>query len=98
MSACPVASSGPAFLSEDPWEPHALEALFAGRVQAEEIRGEIEMTVKEILESLPEEKREMMAAFLYSRMPRHYIPTNKAPSDTPAPLPQPSLLSQAQSV
>jgi hypothetical protein len=43
------------------------------------------MTVKEFLDSLPEEKREDMADFFYSRVPCRYGLRNTASQDTQPP-------------
>ena len=43
------------------------------------------MTVKELLDSLPDEKREDMADFLYSRVPCGFIPKDSEPSEEDLP-------------
>lgn len=53
------------------------------------------MTIAEFLESLPEEKREMIAEYLYSRVPCRFGIRSKAVEDTPEPLPIPSVSSLA---
>jgi hypothetical protein len=55
------------------------------------------MTVKELLESLPEDERESMAEFLYSRVPYRFVSRKDTTAgSTEQPLPVPPLLSQAQ--
>jgi hypothetical protein len=48
---------------------------------------ESEVTVKEFLDSLPEEKREDMADFLYNRIPCRYGLRNITALDSQQPLP-----------
>ncbi len=55
------------------------------------------MTVKEFLDSLPEEKREMMAEFLYSRTPCRFKPSDTTSQDIRLPLPELSPSSRVQS-
>jgi hypothetical protein len=46
------------------------------------------MTVKEFLDSLPEDKREMMTEFLYSRTPCKFKPSDTIREDIRLPLPE----------
>lgn len=52
------------------------------------------MTVKELLDSLPEEKREDMADFLYSRVPWRYGLRNISALGSQQPVPISSVLSR----
>jgi hypothetical protein len=57
------------------------------------------ITVEEFLRTMPEDVREDMCEFLYSRIPyRFTAQVGTALKDTHLPLPTPSLLSRAQQV
>ena len=53
------------------------------------------MTVKDFLGTLPEEHREMMAEFLYSRTPYRFNPRDTRDENTLGLYPTPSVLSLA---
>ena len=56
------------------------------------------MTVEEFLKTVPEEKREEMAEFYYSRVPYRFIPKGTADQNIPASVHQSYTLSRTRSV